>query len=122
MNFCSMTMPPNDDDTGCARSLVDWLKKTVEAKERVEAAIPKWIRLLAVAVSLIFVAFAFGLFGNRLYIVFGAFWLLFAAVQTRARTLFPEFPNFAFFIGWFILACMAVFIGYFFVKVELLSN
>jgi hypothetical protein len=113
------TIKPPRGDAGLAERLVDWMKKSVEAGEQVEAAIPRWIRILAIVTGIIFYAFIFGLFGKRLYIAFIAFWLVFAAVQTRARLLFPQFPNFAFFMGWLILAFMAVGIGAMILNVEL---
>jgi FtsH-binding integral membrane protein len=73
---------------------------------------PKWIEYLAGLAGLIFVAFLFGVFGNRPYIVFGAFWLLFAACFLNIRRAAPQFPEFGIFLAWFFLAVMAVFIGY----------
>jgi hypothetical protein len=72
---------------------------------------PKWIEVLAGLVVLVFVAFAFGVFGNRPYLLFGAFWLLFAACL-KIRKAAPRFPEFGIFLLGFFLAVMALFIGY----------
>lgn len=73
---------------------------------------PKWIEYLAALALLVFVAFGLGVFGNRSYIVAGAFWLLFAACFLNIRKAAPQFPEFGVFLGWFFLAVWAVFLGY----------
>jgi hypothetical protein len=69
----------------------------------------------------LFVALATTPLHKRPYIVFLAFWVFFAVLQSRARKLFPQAPEFGLFMGWFFLACMAVFIGFMACKTEFSS-
>jgi hypothetical protein len=73
---------------------------------------PKWIEYSAGLAALVFVAFLFGVFGNRLYIPFGAFWLLFSVCLLNIRKAAPQINEFGIFLGWFFLAVMAVVIAY----------
>ena len=72
---------------------------------------PRWVVALGAIALVTLWTGALGLFGNRPYIIFVAFWLAFAAALARVRQPYPEFPEAGIVIGWFFLACMAVFIG-----------
>jgi hypothetical protein len=84
-----------------------------------EAVIPKWLaRNFGIVTIGLFVALATTSLGKRPYIVFLAFWIFFAFLQTRVRKLYPQTPNIAVVIGWFFLVCMAAFIGFMVYKTE----
>jgi len=73
---------------------------------------PKWIEWLSYLVGLLFVAFIFGLFGNRPYVIFAVFWLFFAVCLLNIRKAAPKISEFGIFLGWFMLAVMAMGIGF----------
>ena len=102
--------------------LIDWIREAHQEGKRLEATIPKWIMPFGWVALATFVAFGLGLLGKQPYIVFIAFWILFAAVQTQARKLHPKAPNLAEFVGWFVLAVMAAAIGFMFYTIELAGH
>jgi apolipoprotein N-acyltransferase len=67
---------------------------------------------MAGVVALVFLAFALGLLGNPPYVLFAAFWLMFAACLLNIRKAAPQFPELGVFAGWFVLVLTAVLIAY----------
>jgi hypothetical protein len=96
-----------------------YLRTALGRAKRLEAVIPKWLgRSFGIVAMGLIAALAITSLGKRPYIVFLAFWIFFAVLQVRARKLYPRTPNIAVVVGWFFLACMAVFIGFMFYKTE----